>query len=498
MASILADQQSANLPKKSRKPLKARKNPENEDNIMVGNACEPSPVGLSSIPIADKENPKHGARKNKKNISESLAVELQKMQEKLESLSLEKQRAEELLKERDALLKQKEEELEIRGKDQERLQIEIKKLQKLKEFNPNVALPTSTSEDKQKDKKEKKAKKKKDKKPCSAYILWSKEQWNQVKSENPGAEFKEISNILGSKWKSLSVEEKKPYEDRCQADKQAYQQIVGKEKRENEAMKLLMEQQKQRIAMELLEQYLQFKQDGDKEAKKKGKEKDPLKPKKPLSSFFLYCNERRPSLVTQNNNVLEISKIVGEEWKNMTEEDRAPYEEAAKKEKEQYSREMELYKQKKAEEEENIRRQEEENTKVQKQEALQLLKKKEKTEKIIKKVKATHKKKKENRDTNKPKKPPTSFLLFSKEARKTLMEGNPGVSNSTLHALISVRWKELNEADKKIWNEKAAEEMEAYKKAMEEYNRSTEAEGNKSLPTDKVQSRKLNVFKEVH
>ncbi|KAF3773817.1 High mobility group B protein 13 [Nymphaea thermarum] len=436
MASILADQQSANLPKKSRKPLKARKNPENEDNIMVGNACEPSPVGLSSIPIADKENPKHGARKSKKNNPESLAVELQKLQEKLERLSLEKQRAEELLKERDALLKQKEEELEIRGKDQERLQIEIKKLQKLKEFKPNVALLTSTSEDKQKDKKEKKAKKKKDKKPCSAYILWSKEQWNQ---------------------------------------------IVGKEKRENEAMKLLMEQQKQRIAMELLEQYLQFKQDADKEAKKKGKEKDPLKPKKPLSSFFLYCNERRAALVAQNNNVLEISKIVGEEWKNMTEEERTPYEEAAKKEKEQYSLEMELYKQKKAEEEENIRQQEEEKTKVQKQEALQLLKKKEKAEKIIKKVKATHKKKKENRDTNKPKKPPTSFLLFSKEARKALMEENPGVSNSTLHALISVRWKDLNEADKKIWNDKAAEEMEAYKKAMDEYNRSTEAEGNKSL-----------------
>ncbi|CAN6444341.1 unnamed protein product [Victoria cruziana] len=382
MASVLADQQSERVPKKSRKPLKAKRNPENEDNIMAGNACELSPVGLSSIQIADKENPRHGVGKNKRNNSESLEVELQKMQERLEKLTLEKERAEELLKEQDALLKQKEEELEIRGKDQERLQTEIKKLQKLKEFKPNVALPTSKSEDKQKDKKEKKVKK--EKKPCSAYILWSKEQWSQVKSENPGAEFKEISNILGSKWKGLSSEEKKPYEDRCQADKQAYQQIVGKEKRENEAMKLLMEQQKQRIAMDLLEQYLQFKQEADKGAKKKGKEKDPLKPKKPLSAFFLYCNERRAALAPPNNNVLEVAKILGEEWKNKTEEEKAPYEEAAKKEKELYSREMELYKQKKAEEEDNVRREEEENTKVQKQEALQLLKRKEKTERIIK------------------------------------------------------------------------------------------------------------------
>ena len=35
-------------------------------------------------------------------------------------------------------------------------------------------------------------------------------------------------------------------------------QIVGKEKRENEAMRLLEEEQKQKTAMELLEQYLHF------------------------------------------------------------------------------------------------------------------------------------------------------------------------------------------------------------------------------------------------
>ncbi|XP_026398190.1 high mobility group B protein 6-like [Papaver somniferum] len=100
------------------------------------------------------------------------------------------------------------------------------------------------------------------KKPSSSYVLWCKGQWAEVKKENPDAEFKEVSNILGSKWKNVTEEDKKLYEEK-KSDREAYLQIVGKEKRENEAMKLLQEDQKQKTAMELLEQYLQFKKKGE-------------------------------------------------------------------------------------------------------------------------------------------------------------------------------------------------------------------------------------------
>ena len=56
----------------------------------------------------------------------------------------------------------------------------------------------------------------------------------------------------------------------------------------------------------------------------------------------------------------------------------------AKKNKEQYKQEMELYKQNKDEAAANLKKEEEELMKLQKQEALQLLKKKEKTENLIK------------------------------------------------------------------------------------------------------------------
>ena len=62
----------------------------------------------------------------------------------------------------------------------------------------------------------------------------------------------------------------------------------------------------------------------------------------------------------------------------------------AKKNKAKYQEEMELYKQQKDEEAEDLKKGEEEQMKIQKHEALQLLKKKEKTENIIKVLQRCH------------------------------------------------------------------------------------------------------------
>ena len=90
----------------------------------------------------------------------------------------------------------------------------------------------------------------------------------QIKKANPEAEFKEISTMVGAKWKSVTAEENKPYEGIYHAGKEAYLQVIAKEKRETESMRLLEDEQKQRTAMELLEQYMQFKQEAEKDGKK--------------------------------------------------------------------------------------------------------------------------------------------------------------------------------------------------------------------------------------
>ncbi|CAL5434296.1 unnamed protein product [Camellia sinensis] len=167
------------------------------------------------------------------------------------------------------------------------------------------------------------------------------------------------------------------------------------------------------------------------------KEKDSLKQKQPMSTFFMFANERRATLLAERKSVLEVMKITGEEWKNMIEKQKKPYKKIAKQNKEKYLEEMEAYKQRKEEESPNLKKEEDEMMKIHKQYALQLLKKNEKTNNIIE----NRQKKKKIADPNKPKKPASSFFLFSKEARKNLLEERPEINNSTLNGLISAKWK---------------------------------------------------------
>ncbi|KAB5529523.1 hypothetical protein DKX38_019604 [Salix brachista] len=168
--------------------------------------------------------------------------DFQEMQEMLQQLKLEKEKTEVLLKEKDEMLKAKDDEIEMKGKEQEKMKTELKKLQKLKEFKPTMTLPfIQVLNEKEQDKKRKKGDNE-IKRPCPPYSLWCKDQWNEVKKENPSAEFKDISHILGAKWKTITAEEKKPYEEKYQVEKEAYLKLMTKEKRETEAIKFFDEE----------------------------------------------------------------------------------------------------------------------------------------------------------------------------------------------------------------------------------------------------------------
>ncbi|CAJ0880362.1 2382_t:CDS:10, partial [Entrophospora sp. SA101] len=60
------------------------------------------------------------------------------------------------------------------------------------------------------------------KRPNTAYILFSNEIRPETKDANPKANQKEIVTMIGQKWKALSSEQKKVYEDRYSADKERY------------------------------------------------------------------------------------------------------------------------------------------------------------------------------------------------------------------------------------------------------------------------------------
>ncbi|GLJ37818.1 hypothetical protein SUGI_0769010 [Cryptomeria japonica] len=503
--------------KKGRKASKAK----NDSNTIADSSKATEESSVSTPPArveeeADKENrgvsiKKQGGRKKEtlKNVSNllpasaSLEDELQEMTIKLQKMNLEKERMDKLLEERDALLKEKDAELQLKEKNQEKLQENLKKLQKMKEFKPVISFPLDQSlhngEHAKDEKKKKKADTSRQKKPSTPYILWVQDQWNQVKSENPCIAFKDMGAIMGAKWKALSAEEKKPYEEKYESEKEAYLQVVGKEKRENEALKLLHEEQKHKTALDLLEQYLQYKKVAEEDEKsKRKKEKDPLKPKQPLTAFFAFTNERRAALLVEKHNVLEISKILGKEWSSMSKEERAPYEQIAAEAKESYNQEMDLYKQKKAEEASSISREEEEHRKLEREQALRLLRKKEKEETLKKTINLNLQQKKQEKekkaDPNKPKKPLTSFFLFSKETRKKLANERSGISNDDIISLISIKWKDLGDAEKQMWEDQAARAMVQYKKEMEEYKKNLQQtqDSNTIKPQQKKQQKEKN------
>ncbi|CAL5351481.1 unnamed protein product [Camellia sinensis] len=87
---------------------------------------------------------------------------------------------------------------------------------------------------------------------------------------------------------------------------------------------------------------------GGKSQAKKGKlaKKDPNKPKRPPSAFFVFLEEFRKTFKKENPHVKAVSavgKAGGEKWKSMSGAEKAPFEAKAAKRKTEYEKLMNAY-----------------------------------------------------------------------------------------------------------------------------------------------------------
>jgi len=117
------------------------------------------------------------------------------------------------------------------------------------------------------------------------------------------------------------------------------------------------------------------------------------KPKRPLTAYMFFSQEKRPEIKRNNQNVSfgEIGKLLGEAWQKQNKDERKPYEEKAKKAKEEYLSAMAVYK--KA----HPNNSDEEPPR----------------------------KKRKKKDKNAPKKPCSAFVWFSKEQRPLIKKKKP-------------------------------------------------------------------------
>lgn len=86
--------------------------------------------------------------------------------------------------------------------------------------------------------------------------------------------------------------------------------------------------------------------------KSKKAAKDPNKPKRPSSAFFVFMEEFRKQFNKENPNnkaVSAVGKAAGAKWKTMSESDKAPYVAKAEKRKADYEKEMVAYNKRQAE-----------------------------------------------------------------------------------------------------------------------------------------------------
>lgn len=83
--------------------------------------------------------------------------------------------------------------------------------------------------------------------------------------------------------------------------------------------------------------------------RKEKKIKDPNAPKKPLSPYLLYTQERRSNLLKERPTLghKEVISVMAEEWRKMNESEKAVYNKKIDVDKERYRKQKEDYEKKK-------------------------------------------------------------------------------------------------------------------------------------------------------
>ncbi|ANB14612.1 Nhp6bp [Sugiyamaella lignohabitans] len=82
------------------------------------------------------------------------------------------------------------------------------------------------------------------------------------------------------------------------------------------------------------------------------KKKDPNAPKRALSAYMYFANENRDNIKNENPDISfgQIGKVLGEQWKALTDAEKVPYEAKATQDKKRYEEEKAAYQASKAQE----------------------------------------------------------------------------------------------------------------------------------------------------
>merc|ERR1712032_1566527 len=80
-------------------------------------------------------------------------------------------------------------------------------------------------------------------------------------------------------------------------------------------------------------------------AKRKAKDKDPNAPKRACGAYVFFTNEMRPIVMREIPGIkfIEMGRILGERWRNLSAEDKKKFEDMANEDKVRFQMEMQQY-----------------------------------------------------------------------------------------------------------------------------------------------------------
>jgi len=175
----------------------------------------------------------------------------------------------------------------------------------------------------------------------------------------------------------------------------------------------------------------------------------PVQPKKPVGGAygaFTAENRAKFTKATEGQPVSAVSKMAGEEWKKLSDEEKKPFQKKYEDAKAKYEKDMEAFLAAGGVKEKGAA-------------ALRSEKRKEKEGKTKKK-----------KDPDAPKKPATPYFAFLNENREAITKKLPAGHKITEVTKQGAKdWAALTADEKKPYEEKFQKLSEEYKKALEEY-----------------------------
>jgi len=190
------------------------------------------------------------------------------------------------------------------------------------------------------------------KRPSTPWTSYYTAKFPNVKEKNPTLPTSEIMRMISGNWKKVPDDEKdrlqKIYLEQLKSYQLKLEQLPqGVLERAKELKKEKKDMKKERKEKKSLELQMKQEKKERQEAANELRKLEEGKPKRNLSAYLLYSQDRRPQLADSMKSA-EKMRVVANEWNGLRADLREKYEKKAVMDKERYTRELEAWKEKAA------------------------------------------------------------------------------------------------------------------------------------------------------